>query len=46
MTKEEINRTKYMVCCPFCDHDKCCRDTDKCDAEIWAKGKEKAESEK
>jgi hypothetical protein len=32
---------KYMVCCPLCDHDKCCRGTDKCDAEKWAKGKEK-----
>lgn len=25
--------------CSLCDQDKCCRGTDKCDAEIWAKGK-------
>jgi hypothetical protein len=31
--------TKYMVCCPLCDHDKCVRGTDKCDAERWAKEK-------
>ena len=41
MDKSEIDRMKYMVCCPLCDHDKCCRGTDKCDAERWAKGKEK-----
>lgn len=40
---EEINRIKYMVCCPMCDNEKCVRKTDKCEAEIWAK--EKAESE-
>lgn len=39
MTKAEINRMKYIVCCPLCDNDKCCRGTDKCDAEIWAEGK-------
>ena len=43
MTKEEINRMKYIVCCPLCDNDKCCRGTDKCDAEKWVKYK--AESE-
>ncbi len=44
MTVEEINRIKYMVCCPMCDNEKCVRKTDKCEAEIWAK--DKAESEK
>ena len=43
MTAEEINRIKYMVCCPTCDNEKCVRKTDKCEAEIWAKNK--AESE-
>lgn len=37
MTKEEINRMKYLLCCPMCDNDKCVRKTDKCEAEIWAK---------
>lgn len=45
MPEAEINRMKYMVCCPMCDNDKCCRGTDKCDAEIWAKVNEKAEME-
>lgn len=39
MPEAEINRMKYMVCCPMCDNDKCCRGTDKCDAEMWAKRK-------
>ena len=39
MTDAEINKMKYIVCCPLCDNDKCCRGTDKCEAEIWAKGK-------
>jgi hypothetical protein len=46
MSETEIDREKYIVCCPFCDNSPCCRGTDKCDAEIWVKGKEKAESEK
>ena len=43
MTLEEINRIKYMVCCPMCDSKKCVRGTDFCEAEKWAKSK--AESE-
>lgn len=39
MKAEEINRIKYMVCCPMCDNEKCVRKTDKCEAEIWAKNK-------
>ena len=39
MTAEEINNLKYKVCCPLCDHDKCVRGTDKCEAEMWAKQK-------
>jgi hypothetical protein len=39
MTKEEINRMKYTVCCPMCDNEKCVKKTDKCEAEIWAKNK-------
>lgn len=41
MTKKEINRIKYMVCCPMCDNKKCVKSTDKCEAEIWAKKKRK-----
>lgn len=41
MTAEEINRIKYMVCCPICDNEKCVRKTDKCEAEIWAKQRQK-----
>lgn len=37
MTNDEINNMKYIVCCPLCDNDKCVKDTDKCEAEIWAK---------
>lgn len=40
---EEINRIKYIVCCPMCDNEKCVRNTDKCEAEIWAKNKAKSE---
>ena len=43
MTLEEINRIKYMVCCPMCDNKKCVRKTNECEAEKWAKSK--AESE-
>ena len=39
MTVDEINRIKYMVCCPMCDNEKCVRATDKCGAEIWARNK-------
>lgn len=39
MKTEEINRMKYIVCCPMCDKEKCVRNTDKCEAEIWAKDK-------
>lgn len=39
MTIEEINRIKYMVCCPVCDKEKCVRGTDSCEAEQWAKRK-------
>lgn len=39
MSKDEINQMKYIVCCPMCDNDKCCRGTDLCEAEIWEKKK-------
>ena len=39
MLEAEIDRIKYIVCCPLCDNSPCCRGTDKCDAEIWAKRK-------
>ena len=41
MTNEEINNMKYKVCCPLCDNFKCVRGTDECEAEIWAKQKER-----
>ena len=43
MTEQEINTMKYKVCCPWCDNKKCVRGTDKCEAEIWAKKKERSE---
>ena len=43
MTRKEINRIKYIICCPMCDNEKCVRKTDKCEAEVWVK--RKAESE-
>jgi len=46
MTVDEINRIKYMVCCPMCDNEKCVRKTDKCEAEIWAKSKVESENKK
>lgn len=45
MTAEEINRSKYMVCCPICDNETCVRKTDKCEAEIWVKNKTESEVE-
>ena len=36
---KEINRIKYIVCCPLCDNKKCVKGTDDCEAEIWAKKK-------
>ena len=39
MTKEEIDCMKYKVCCPMCDNEKCVKDTDKCEAAIWATAK-------
>ncbi len=37
MTKAEIDRQKYIICCPMCDSKKCVRGTDRCEAEQWAK---------
>ena len=39
MTLEEIEKLKYVVCCPVCDNKKCVKDTDKCEAEIWKRRK-------
>lgn len=39
MTSEEIDCTKYVVCCSMCDNEKCVKGTIKCEAEIWAKAK-------
>ena len=46
MKIEEINCMKYMVCCPMCDNEKCVRNSDRCEAEIWAKQKAESEDEK
>jgi uncharacterized Fe-S cluster-containing protein len=43
MTREEINRIKYMVCCPLCDKERCERYADDCDVKRYMQGK--AESE-
>ena len=45
MTLDEINNIKYIVCCSMCDHEKCVRKTDKCEAEIWVKSKIESEGE-
>lgn len=45
MTREEIDRLKFMVCCPLCDSEKCVRRTGKCEAEQWAKKRMKQEGE-
>ena len=45
MTNEEIDKTKYWICCPFCDNEKCVRGTHMCEAEAWAKVKKEAEHE-
>lgn len=45
MTNEEIDRIKYLMCCPMCDNEKCVKGTDKCEAEIWAKAKKEVEDE-
>lgn len=45
MIQEEIGIKKYWVCCPLCDRDKCVKNTDECEAEIWAKEKEREEEE-
>lgn len=39
MTLEEIEKLKYAVCCPLCDNEKCVKNTDKCEAEIWKRRK-------
>lgn len=36
---DEIDKLKYWICCPLCDNPKCVKDTDECEAEIWAKKK-------
>lgn len=36
----DIDKQKYIVCCPLCDNEKCVKGTDKCEAEIWKKKKE------
>lgn len=46
MTKEEIDRLKYMICCPMCDNERCVRGSDRCEAEIWAKNKKAKDNKK
>lgn len=45
MNQDEIGIEKYWVCCPMCDNEECVKNTDKCEAEIWAKDKEREEEE-
>ena len=35
----EVDRKKYMICCPLCDNPKCVKGTEKCEAEIWKRNK-------
>ena len=37
MTNEELDIMKYKICCPMCDNEKCVKNTEKCEAEIWKK---------
>lgn len=39
MTEQEVNNTKYWICCPMCDNPKCVKGTAQCEAEIWAERK-------
>ena len=32
MTEQEINNTKYWICCPMCDNEKCEKGTEECEA--------------
>ena len=41
----EIDRQKYIICCPMCDNKKCVRGTDKCEAEQWAKRRKEEQDE-
>lgn len=41
MIQDEVDIMKYRVCCPMCDNEECVKNTDECDAEIWAKEKER-----
>ncbi len=36
----DLDKQKYIVCCPLCDNEKCVRGTDNCEAEQWKKNKE------
>lgn len=37
--KQSIDLVKYWICCPWCDLEKCAKDTPDCEAEQWAKAK-------
>ena len=39
LSQSDIERLKYVICCPMCDNDKCVRRTDTCEAEQWARRK-------
>lgn len=41
----DIDKQKYIVCCPLCDNEKCVKGTDKCEAEQWKKKKLESEVE-
>lgn len=38
---DNIDKVKYIVCCPLCDNPKCVKGTDRCEAEVWKREKEK-----
>lgn len=41
----DIDIQKYRVCCPMCDLSKCKKDSEECEATIWAKKKKDEEIE-
>ncbi len=33
----DLDKQKYIICCPLCDNEKCVRESEKCEAEQWKK---------
>ena len=39
--QQHLVMQKYWICCPMCDNQECIRGSDKCEAEIWQREKER-----